>query len=90
MTTGGASALGLPAAGLAVGAPADFLEVDTASVRMAGHDPAALIDALVYAAHPADVRTVVVGGVERVRDGAHISIDTAAELDRAIRQAVGT
>ena len=90
MTTGGASALGLPAAGLAVGAPADFLEVGTASVRMAGHDPAALIDALVYAAHPADVRTVVVGGVERVRDGAHISIDTAAELDRAIRQAVGT
>ena len=90
MTTGGASALGLPDAGLAMGAPADFIEVDTSSVRLAGHDPAALVDALVYAAAPADVRTVVVAGVERVRDGAHASIDTATELDRAIRQVMGT
>ena len=90
MTTGGASALGLPDAGLAVGAPADFIEVDTASVRMAGHEPAALADALVFAAAPADVRTVVVAGVERVRGGAHESIDAAVELDRAIRQVMGS
>lgn len=90
MTTGGARALGLPDAGLSVGAPADFIEVDTDSVRMAGHDRAALVDALVYAAAPADVRTVVVAGVERVRGGAHASIDTAAELDRAIRQVLGS
>ena len=90
MTTGGASALRLPDAGLVVGAPADFIEVDTASVRMAGHDPAALVDALVYAAAPADVRTVVVAGVERVSGGAHASIDTAADLDRTIRQVVGS
>ena len=90
MTTGGSEALGLPGAGLAVGAPADFIEIDTASVRVAGHDPAALVDALVYAAAATDVRTVVVAGVERVRSGAHASIDTAAELDRAIRQVVGS
>lgn len=90
MTTGGASALGLPDAGLVVGAPADFIEVDMSSVRMAGHDPDALVDALVYAAAPADVRTVVVAGVARVSGGAHASIDTASELDRAIRQVVGT
>jgi formiminoglutamate deiminase len=85
MTSGGASSLGLPTTGVAVGAPADFIEVDTSSVRLAGHDPAAVIDALVYAAAPGDVRTVVVAGVERVRDGQHVSIDVATELDRAIR-----
>jgi formiminoglutamate deiminase len=90
MTTNGASALGLPAAGLTVGAPADFIEVATSSVRLAGHDGTAIVDALVYAAAPADVRTVVVAGIERVRDGAHVSIDTAAELDRTIRQVMGT
>lgn len=90
MTTGGASALGLPTQGIEVGAPADFIEVDTSSVRLAGHDPAALVDALVYAAGPGDVRTVVVGGIERVRAGRHVSIDVSAELDRAIRQVVGS
>lgn len=90
MTTAGSSALGLADHGLVVGSPADFVEIDTTSVRMAGHDPDALTDALVYAAAPADVRTVVVAGVERVQGGAHTQIDTAAELDRAIRQVMGT
>ena len=90
MTTGGASALGLSAQGIAVGAPADFVEIDTSSVRLAGHDPRAVIDALVYAAAPGDVRTVVVAGVERVRAGRHVSIDVATELDGAIRQVVGS
>ena len=86
MTTGGASSLGLPACGIAVGAPADFVEVATGSVRLAGHDPDAVVDALVYAAVPADVRTVVVAGVERVRSARHVSLDTADELDRSIRE----
>ncbi|MFM1965780.1 MAG: hypothetical protein RL134_1505 [Actinomycetota bacterium] len=90
MTTGGASAVGLPTQGIAVGAPADFIEVDASSVRLAGHDPNAVIDALVYAAAPADVRTVVVAGVERVRAGQHVSIDVVSELDRAIHQVVGS
>jgi formiminoglutamate deiminase len=90
MTSNGASALGLPAAGLTVDAPADFIEIDTSSVRLAGHDDTAVIDALIYAAGPGDVRTVVVGGIERVRAGRHVSIDVGAELDRAIHQVVRT
>lgn len=85
MTTGGADALGLPNAGIAVGAPADFIELNTASVRWAGHDHEAIVDALVYAAAPADVRTVVVGGIERVRAGQHVSLDAAVDLDGSIR-----
>ena len=88
MTTGGASALGLPTQGITVGAPADFVEIDTSLVRLAGHDRDAVIDALVYAAAPGDVRTVVVAGVERVRAGRHVSIDVATELDQAISQVV--
>ena len=57
-------------------------------MRLAGHDPTSLLDALVYAAAPADVTTVVVGGVERVSGGKHASLDTARELDRAIRAVV--
>ena len=90
MTTGGASALGLPIHGIAVGAPADFIEIDTSSVRLAGHDPDAVIDALVYAAASGDVRTVVVAGEERVRMGRHVSINVADELDRTISQVVGS
>lgn len=86
MTAGGATSLGLPAAGIAVGAPADFVEVTTGSVRLAGHDPQDVVDALVYAAAPADVRTVVVAGVERVRSGRHVSLDTATELEQSIRE----
>ena len=88
MTSGGSAALGLPVSGLAVGAPADFVEIDLSSVRLAGADEANLIDAVVYAATSSDVRTVVVGGVERVSGGAHATIDAATELDRAIRVVV--
>ena len=88
MTTGGSAALGLPTQGLAVGAPADFVEVGLSSVRLAGADDANLIDAVVYAATASDVRTVVVAGVERVTGAAHVSIDVPAELDRAIRSVV--
>ena len=88
MTTGGSAALGLPTQGLAVGAPADFVEVGLSSVRLAGADDANLIDAVVYAATASDVRTVVVAGVERVTGAAHASIDVPAELDRAIRSVV--
>jgi formiminoglutamate deiminase len=90
MTSNGASALDLPAVGLTVGAPADFIEVDTSSVRLAGHEGTAIVDALIYAAASSDVRTVVVAGVERVRAGSHVSIDVAAELERTIRQVVVT
>ena len=85
----GVSALGLPDGGLKPGAPADFIEVDTASARLAGFDPACILDAVVYAAAPSDVRTVVVAGVTRVRGGSHASLDAVAELSRAIDGVMG-
>lgn len=88
MTLGGSAALGLQADGLTVGAPADFIEVDLSTIRLAGADPDNLIDAVVYAATGSDVRTVVVAGAERVSGGAHTTIDAAAELDRAIKAVV--
>lgn len=86
MTVGGSASLGLPSQGLMVGAPADFIEIDASSVRMAGHDEAELVDAVIYAATSSDTRTVVVDGVEQVQAGAHRSIDTAVELDRQVRR----
>jgi formiminoglutamate deiminase len=52
---------------IAVGALADFVEVELASVRTAG----SRADQAIYAASAADVMTVVVGGDMIVRDGAH-------------------
>jgi cytosine/adenosine deaminase-related metal-dependent hydrolase len=49
-------------------------------VRLAG-TPAG---AAVFCAGAADVRDVMVGGRWVVRDGAHVSIDVAAELRAAI------
>lgn len=88
MTSGGSSSLGLAGGDLVVGGPADFIEVDTSSVRLAGHRPDGLVDALVYAAAPGDVRTVVVAGTECVRGGSHVSLDVASDLDRAIRAVI--
>lgn len=90
MNVGGSAALGLSSLGLTVGSPADFIEVDTSSVRLAGHDDTEMVDAVVYAATSSDVRTVVVDGVEQVQAGAHRSIDAAAELDRQIRRVMAS
>ncbi len=69
---------------LAVGAVADFATVGLGSVRLAGTDPAHALAAVVYAASPADVHHVVVGGEVVVRDGAHVRFDVAAELARVL------
>ena len=50
------------------------------SVRTAGVPPSGAI----FAATAADVRDVFVGGRRVVRDGAHVSIDVAAELRAAL------
>jgi formiminoglutamate deiminase len=61
---------------LAVGAPADLVTVTLDSVRTAGIAP----DGVLHAAGGADVRTVVVGGREVVRDGAHRLVERPAAL----------
>ena len=59
---------------IAVGAPADLVTVDTASVRTAGARP----DGVLLAASAADVREVRVGGHVIVRDGVHQLVERPA------------
>jgi formiminoglutamate deiminase len=93
-TAGGYRALGwsgdgdAPAGVLAAGAPADFVTLDRASVRLAGLDMAEGLAGLVFAATASDVTDVVVGGRTIVRDRAHVTIpDVAGDLRRAITSA---
>jgi formiminoglutamate deiminase len=83
---GGHHALGLPGGTLCVGAPCDLVAVGRDSARTAGADPAQLL----FAAGAEDVRTVVVGGRELVRDGRHVELGDpgpllAAAIERAWR-----
>ena len=69
---------------IAVGALADLTSVALASPRLAGTDPQHAAAAVVFAATAGDVHHVVVGGRVVVAEGAHQTIDVAAELDRSI------
>jgi formiminoglutamate deiminase len=85
-TVDGHRAIGWPDAGrLTPGALADLVTVDLGSVRLAGTRAGDAAAAVVFAATAADVRSVIVGGREVVRDGRHLMIDVAAELGTAIR-----
>jgi formiminoglutamate deiminase len=64
---------------------ADLVAVRLDGVRLAGTRPEDLVDALVFAGAAADVGDVVVGGRIVVRDGRHVAIDVARELDSAIK-----
>ena len=87
-TEGGHRSLGWPEAGrIAVGAPADLVAVDLDSIRMAGSEPEIALEAVVFSATAADVRTVIADGVEIVRDGRHaIRPD---ELHSAVMRVLG-
>ena len=63
------------------------MTIGVSSPRLAGTPAHALLDALAFAATADDVTGVMVAGHKVVRDGAHISIDVAAELDRSVRAA---
>ncbi len=69
--TGGARAFGYAAAGLAAGAPADVVLLDTARAEFAGLTEEALIDAFVFAPRPAAIASVWVAGEELVAAGRH-------------------
>ena len=85
----GHACLGWPEGGrIAPAAPADLVTLSLDTPRLAGTDPASATEAVVFAATAADVRGVVVGGREVVRDGAHLSMDVPTELDEAIRGAL--
>jgi formiminoglutamate deiminase len=84
-TAGGHTSIGWPEAGrIAPGALADLVTVDLAGVRMAGTSADHAIESVVFASGAADVRDVIVGGGLIVREGAHLKMNVAAELDAAI------
>lgn len=84
-TTNGYQSLGWEGGGvIAVGAPADFVSVSLDSVRLAGHDPADPLAAVLFSATSADITDVVVGGDRVVSAGKHHSIDVASDLSDAI------
>jgi formiminoglutamate deiminase len=84
-SAGGYLALGWDQTALRRGALADFVSLDTDSVRLAGLRPEDAAASAVFAATAADVSSVIVGGRQIVRDGAHVEIDVAAELAAAIK-----
>jgi formiminoglutamate deiminase len=89
-TAGGHACLGSPDAGrIEQGARADLVTVGLDSVRLAGTDPATVLESVAFAATATDVRHVIVDGREIVRDGAHATFDVPRELDESIRAVMG-
>jgi formiminoglutamate deiminase len=86
-TADGHASLGWPDAGeIMPGAWADLVTVSTDSVRTAGAAGGLALETAVFAASAADVRDVVIGGQDVVRDGIHLLVeDVPGELSRAIR-----
>jgi len=78
-TLEGMAALGWSAGELRAGQLADFTTLDSGSARLAGAGDADIIPRLVFGASAADVRSVVVGGEEIVRDGRHVRLGNVAE-----------
>jgi formiminoglutamate deiminase len=84
-TRGGYESLGWHEGGrLEVGAHADLVVVGLDGVRLAGTPADCAVDAAVFAAGAGDVRDVMTGGRWVVRDGAHATLDVAAELRAAL------
>jgi len=84
---GAAQALGVQA-GLAVGAPADLVELDTSHPSLHGREGDALLDSWVFAARGGAVRSVWRNGRQWVRDGRHVHRDAVAVRYRAALQRI--
>jgi formiminoglutamate deiminase len=84
-TADGQRAIGWPEAGaIERGRLADLVNLSGGSVRLAGITPETAAPSIVFAATAADVTNVIVGGEFVVRDGAHVTLDVAAELRESI------
>jgi formiminoglutamate deiminase len=82
----GHACLGWPEAGeIAPGALADLVTVALDTPRLAGASEATALESVIFAGTAADVRGVVVGGRDVVRDGRHLLVDVPAALADAIR-----
>jgi len=76
--SGGAQAAGRPIGALAAGKRADFVALDSNHPSFAAVRDDAVIDAFVFAADNAAIKTVYSGGVPVVRQGRHVARDTIA------------
>jgi formiminoglutamate deiminase len=86
-TTDGHASLGWPEAGqLVPGALADLVTVALDTPRTAGAAAATALESVIFGATAADVRDVVAGGRQIVRDRRHLLVeDVPAALSAAIR-----
>ncbi len=85
-TSAGHASLGWPDAGqLAPGAMADLVVVRLDSVRTAGTVRGTALESVIFGATAADVRDVIVGGRDVVRDGQH---QLVADVPAALRSAI--
>jgi formiminoglutamate deiminase len=86
-TAAGHDCLGWPEAGqLAPGGLADLVTLALDTPRLAGVSPGTALESAIFAGTAADVRDVVIGGVDVVADGRHLLVpDVPAALAAAIR-----
>jgi formiminoglutamate deiminase len=85
-TAAGHACLGWPEAGeIAVGAYADLVTVALDTPRLAGTATATALESVIFAGSAADVRDVVISGVDVVTGGKHLLVDDVpAALSAAI------
>jgi formiminoglutamate deiminase len=85
-TVSGHACLGWPEAGeIAAGAIADLVTVALDTPRLAGTMPATALESVIFAGSAADVRNVVISGVDVVAGGRHLLVgDVPAALTAAI------
>jgi formimidoylglutamate deiminase len=70
-TKEGARSLGLPVGELAIGRPADFVSIDLDDPSVAGGEPGALLEQLLFSAERTAVREVFIQGKAIVHEGQH-------------------
>lgn len=80
----GYRSLGWEGGAIAPGMLADLCTVSLKGVRLAGTNSGDLVAALLFAAAPSDVQTVIVGGATLVSQGRHVRLDVGKELSQSI------